>query len=119
MQAEFLAKRKGVNGKSNNGGGGMVLAVTDKNKIETRVQSSKKNKHEMILAVGCTGDSTQIDWILDSGAIRHLVKEETFLLSKGGCSHEITMSYGDLLQLTRQVLDVDYSLTFTAVYGSY
>uniref|UniRef100_A0AAV1UBX1 CCHC-type domain-containing protein n=1 Tax=Peronospora matthiolae TaxID=2874970 RepID=A0AAV1UBX1_9STRA len=41
------------------------------------------------------------DWILDSGASRHLVNNESLLLKSTACSHEIAMADGESLHLTR------------------
>uniref|UniRef100_A0AAV1TI68 Uncharacterized protein n=1 Tax=Peronospora matthiolae TaxID=2874970 RepID=A0AAV1TI68_9STRA len=41
------------------------------------------------------------DWILDSGASRHLVNDESLLLKSTACSHEIAMADGESLHLTR------------------
>ena len=41
------------------------------------------------------------DWILDSGASRHLVNDESLLINITDCSHEIAMTDGESLRLTR------------------
>ena len=41
------------------------------------------------------------DWILDSGASRHLVNDESLLLNSTACSHQIAMADGESLHLTR------------------
>ena len=41
------------------------------------------------------------DWILDSGASRHLVNDESLLIDSTTCVHEISMADGESLRLTR------------------
>ena len=64
------------------------------------------------------------DCILDSGASRHLVNEESMLIDSTTCGHEVVMADGESLRLTRvgsvrvEVLasGAKTSLTLTKVY---
>ena len=41
------------------------------------------------------------DWILDRGASRHLVNDESLLIDSTACVYEIAMADGESLRLTR------------------
>ena len=41
------------------------------------------------------------DWILDSGAIRHLVNDESLLLESSACEHQIEMADAESFCLKR------------------
>ena len=44
------------------------------------------------------------DWILDSGASRNLVNDESLLIDSTTCVHEISMTDGESGRLTRVVM---------------
>ena len=55
----------------------------------------------LVLATNDTNKIGRGNWILDSGASRHLVNDEKLLLDASACSHEIAMADGESLRLTR------------------
>ena len=81
----------------------MVLALSEKNKNEgaKKLKRGKKSKREMILAVSESDDYDDSDWILDSGASRHLVNDEKLLFDSATCSEEIAIADGKTLKLKR------------------
>uniref|UniRef100_A0AAV1T508 Uncharacterized protein n=1 Tax=Peronospora matthiolae TaxID=2874970 RepID=A0AAV1T508_9STRA len=104
-------------------GGSMILALTEKSPgaVWRRRHKKKRSSRGKETAVGdargkaqatngsiglvlATNDAIKImrgDWILDSGASRHLVNDESLLLDSSSCSHEIAMADGESLRLTR------------------
>ena len=106
--------------RNTSGSGDMVLALTDKRSAaRTKEAKSKKKKKSRgkavrankVRAVNYAGgfvlaanDAIGIDrgdWILDSGASRHLVNDESLLIDSTSCVYEIAMADGESLQLTR------------------
>uniref|UniRef100_A0AAV1T191 Integrase catalytic domain-containing protein n=1 Tax=Peronospora matthiolae TaxID=2874970 RepID=A0AAV1T191_9STRA len=101
----------------------MILALTEKSPgaVSRRRHKKKRSSRGKETAVGdargkaqatdgslglvlATNDASKIgrgDWILDSGASRHLVNDESLLLDSSSCSHEIAMADGESLRLTR------------------
>ena len=53
-----------------------------------------------VLAANDAIDIERGDWILDSGAIRHLVNDESLFIDSTTCVHEISMTDGESLRLT-------------------
>ena len=81
----------------------MDLALTEK-KTRGRarcVQRRKKVNRMMVLAVSDTDDKNCGNWILDSGASRHRVNDETLLIDSAACNHEIAIADGESLRLTQ------------------
>uniref|UniRef100_A0AAV1T9S2 Uncharacterized protein n=1 Tax=Peronospora matthiolae TaxID=2874970 RepID=A0AAV1T9S2_9STRA len=72
---------------------GFVLTTSD------GVRATDGTRGPVLAATDATG-VYRGDWILDSGASRHLVNDESLLL-KLACSHEVAMADGESLHLTR------------------
>ena len=129
--------------RNTSGSGDMVLALTEKGSASrTKEAKSKKKKisrgeavrANKVRAVSYAGgfvlaanDAIGIDrgdWILDSGASRHLVNDESLLIDSTACVYEIAMADGESLRLTRvgsvrlEVLarGVKMTVTLTEVY---
>uniref|UniRef100_A0AAV1UMW7 Uncharacterized protein n=1 Tax=Peronospora matthiolae TaxID=2874970 RepID=A0AAV1UMW7_9STRA len=100
--------------------GDMVLALMEKaSAARTKEAKSKKKKKSRGKAVRANkvraannagefvldaNDAIGIDrgdWILDSGASRHLVNDESLLIDSTACVYEIAMADGESLRLTR------------------
>uniref|UniRef100_A0AAV1VI54 Integrase catalytic domain-containing protein n=2 Tax=Peronospora matthiolae TaxID=2874970 RepID=A0AAV1VI54_9STRA len=73
---------------------GFVLTTSD------GVRATDGTSGLVLAATDATGVDRG-DWILDSGASRHLVNDESLLLKSTACSHEIAMADGESLHLTR------------------
>ena len=115
---------------STSGSGNMVLALTEKasaarakgNKSKKKKKKKKKKNSRRKAArasvasdngpaATCAGgfvlaanDAIGVNrggWILDSGASRHLVNDESLLIEPAACIHEIAMADGESLRLTR------------------
>lgn len=78
----------------------------------------------MVLAVSDADDSDRSNWVLGSGASRHLVNEETLLIDSAKRSQEIAMAVVESLHLTRDgsvrlkilVRNFESTVTLTDVY---
>uniref|UniRef100_A0AAV1TQK7 Retrovirus-related Pol polyprotein from transposon TNT 1-94-like beta-barrel domain-containing protein n=1 Tax=Peronospora matthiolae TaxID=2874970 RepID=A0AAV1TQK7_9STRA len=103
----------------------MILALTEKRRSTTKKRNGRlkgsrgKDAAATNASVGADGvratdgtcglvlaatDATGVDrgnWILDSGASRHLVNDKSLLLKLTACSHEIATADSESLQLTR------------------
>uniref|UniRef100_A0AAV1UJY9 GAG-pre-integrase domain-containing protein n=1 Tax=Peronospora matthiolae TaxID=2874970 RepID=A0AAV1UJY9_9STRA len=73
---------------------GFVLTTSD------GVRATDGTRGLVLAATDATGVDRG-DWILDSGASRHLINDESLLLKSTACSHEIAMADGESLHLTR------------------
>ena len=55
----------------------------------------------MVLTVSNPGDKYHGNWILDSGASRHLVHDETLLIDSAACNYEVAMADSESPNLTQ------------------
>ena len=58
-------------------------------------------KRKMVLAVSDRRNRNRGNCIIDSGASRHLINDETLLIDSATCDHEIAMADGESLLLTQ------------------